>query len=124
MQNSKDGRMPDLIQYIGCCGAYCRTCRPFTKGFCKGCKLGYDKGTRVIDNARCKMKLCCFRERKFETCADCPDFDSCTIISGFFAKNGFKYKKYRQSLEFVRKNGYSEFIKSSDKWKGPYGKLD
>ena len=25
---------------IGCCGAYCKTCREFEKT-CKGCKLGY-----------------------------------------------------------------------------------
>jgi hypothetical protein len=124
MENSMDGKIPDPIKYIGCCGAYCRTCRPLTEGFCKGCKLGYDNAKRVIDNARCKMKLCCFKERKFETCADCPDFDSCKIINSFYNKNGFKYKKYKQSIEFIRKFGYSEFFKSADKWNGPYGKLD
>jgi len=116
--------MPDPLRYIGCCGAYCRTCRPFTEGVCKGCKPGYDNGTRVIDKARCRMKVCCFGERNFETCADCPDFDLCPIIAGFFSKTGYKYKKYRQSLEFIRKNGYSGFLKSSETWKGPYGKLD
>jgi hypothetical protein len=79
---------------------------------------------RVIDNARCTIKLCCFKERKFETCADCPDLETGKIISGFFAKNGFKYKKYKQSIDFIRKKGYSEFFKSSDTWKGAYGKLD
>lgn len=113
----------DLEKYIGCCGAYCRTCRPYTEGFCKGCKVGYDSGKRDIDNARCKMKICCFKERKLETCADCPDFDSCKIIARFYEKNGFKYKKYKQSVEFIRKNGYSEFFKLADTWKGPYGKL-
>jgi hypothetical protein len=118
------GKMPVPVKYVGCCGAYCRTCRPFIEGSCKGCKLGYDDGVRDINNARCAMKLCCFSDRKFETCADCPDFDSCTIISGFFAKNGYKYRKYRQSLEYIRKHGYPEFFRVSERWKGPYGKLD
>jgi hypothetical protein len=95
-----------------------------TEGFCKGCKLGYDNAKRVIDKAKCKMKLCCFKERKFETCADCPDVDSCKIINSFYEKNGFKYKKYKQSIEFIRKYGYSEFFKSADRWKGPFGKLE
>jgi hypothetical protein len=77
-----------------------------------------------IENARCTMKLCCFKERKFETCADCPDLDSCKKISSFFNKNGFKYKKYKQSIDFIRKYGYSAFFTSADKWKGPYGKYD
>jgi len=116
--------MPDSIKYIGCCGAYCRTCRPYKEGSCKGCKIGYDNGKRSLDQARCTMKLCCFKERQLETCADCVVFDSCKILSTFFAKNGFKYKKYKQSLEFIRKKGYGEFFTSAERWKGPYGKLD
>ena len=111
-------------KYIGCCGAYCRTCKPLNEGVCKGCKLGYDTGERDISKAKCSIKLCCFRERKFETCADCPEFESCNIIGGWFSKNGYKYKKYKQALEFIRKNGYSEFFKLADKWKNAYGKLD
>jgi len=123
METSHNDPIPDPVKYIGCCGAYCMTCRPFTEGFCKGCKLGYENKKRSIDNARCKIKLCCFRDRKFETCADCAYFDSCILISSLYDKNGFKYKKYKQNNEFIRKNGYSAFFKSADTWKGPYGKL-
>ena len=70
------------------------------------------------------MKVCCFKERNFETCADCPDYPSCGIIQGFYNKKGYKYKKYRQSIEFIRKKGYNNFIKIADNWKGPYGKFD
>jgi len=38
-------------------------------------------------------------------------------------KNGYKYGKYKQSMDFIRENGYDEFTKIADKWKGPYGKL-
>ena len=123
MERSKIDHIPDSVKYIGCCGAYCRTCRAFMEGFCKGCKLGYENGKRNIDNARCKIKLCCFRERKFETCADCADFNSCMIISRLYEKKGYKYRKYKESIEFIRKEGYAAFFKSADLWKGPYGKL-
>ncbi|MBN1195433.1 MAG: DUF3795 domain-containing protein [Methanomicrobiaceae archaeon] len=110
-------------RFVGCCGAYCRTCRPFIEGTCKGCKLGYDTGERDIIRAKCPMKACCFRERQHETCADCPDYATCTIISDFYAKKGYKYKKYKESVEFIRKNGYKRFFEIANTWKGAYGRL-
>ena len=110
--------------YIGCCGAYCKTCKPFIEGFCKGCKLGYDTGQRDINRAKCKIKLCCFRDKKFHTCADCSDLDSCQTINSWYDKKSHKYKKYRQANQFIKKNGYSKFIKLAEKWKNAFGKLD
>ena len=37
-------------------------------------------------------------EREVNTCADCPDYAECRIIQAFFAKNGYKYRKYRSVL--------------------------
>ena len=115
--------MEKQARYIGCCGAYCKTCKPFIEGACKGCKLGYAEGKRDIGKAKCRMKVCCFGKRKLETCADCPDCAKCEILRKFYGKNGFKYKKYGQAIEFIRKNGYAKFLKSASKWKGAYGKL-
>jgi hypothetical protein len=110
---------------IGCCGAYCKTCRTSATGnHCRGCKLGYGKGERDINKARCRIKVCCFKERKLETCADCPDYSTCEIIYSFHDKSGYKYKKYKQSIEFIKKNGYAKFIEMANDWNGPYGKLD
>jgi len=92
---------------IGCCGAYCKTCKPLIAGFCKGCKLEYAEGERDINKAKCKMKVCCFKKRRLETCADCPDYPSCPIIQKFHNKKPVKYKKSKQSIEFIRKNGYA-----------------
>ena len=114
----------DPIRFIGCCGAYCKTCKPFIEGFCKGCKLGYAEGERDIKKAKCSMKVCCFRERELETCADCPDYGSCPTIQNFHNKKPFKYKKYKQSIEFIRNNGYERFITMADGWKNAYGTLD
>ncbi|OFW59957.1 MAG: hypothetical protein A2V52_00370 [Actinobacteria bacterium RBG_19FT_COMBO_54_7] len=112
----------DIIK-IGCCGAYCKTCPEFVKERCPGCKLGYESGKRDISKIRCKIKACCFRERGFQTCADCPDYSACETIHGLYAKNGYKYKKYQQAMEFLRKNGYSGFIAASRNWKCQYGKF-
>jgi len=70
------------------------------------------------------MKVCCFREKQLETCADCPEYLKCEIIRCFHSKKGFKYKKYKQSIEFIRENRYLTFIKFADEWNGPYGKLE
>lgn len=112
------------LREIGCCGAYCRTCLTSVPGgICRGCKLGYEDGERDINKAKCKIKVCCFRDKQLETCADCGDYLTCNIIQGFYLKNGYKYGKYKQSMDFIRENGYDEFTKIADKWKGPYGKL-
>jgi hypothetical protein len=109
--------------HIGCCGAFCGTCPALRDGACRGCKLGYGPGERDIDRAKCRIKLCCFRDRGFQTCVDCPDFASCGIIRGWLEKKAWKYRKYRESLEFIRDFGYAAFLAEAETWKGPYGRL-
>jgi len=110
---------------IGCCGAYCHSCRAATTGAnCRGCKLGYENGARDINKARCQIKLCCFRDRGLETCADCPDYQNCALIQGFYNKTGYKYQKYQHSIEFIKEKGYTVFLDIASKWRGPYGQLD
>lgn len=118
-----DSSLATRVKLIGCCGAYCKTCRPFKEGYCKGCKLGYGEEKRNIKDAKCKMKVCCFK-KNLETCADCSDYLECKIILNFHSKKGYKYKKYKQSIEFIRKNGYAEFLKAVSKWKCAYGGLE
>ena len=120
---AKDGDIASQRISVGCCGAYCKTCRPFKEGYCKGCKLGYKDGKRNIKDAKCKMKVCCFK-KNIETCADCFDYPECKIILEFHSKNGFKYKKYEQSIEFIRQNGYAEFLRMASRWDYAYGSLD
>jgi hypothetical protein len=70
------------------------------------------------------MKICCIGKLGSScTCADCPDCSCCNILQEFYGKNGYKYKKYRESLEFIRANGCSAFLPIAKKWKGPYGSL-
>lgn len=69
------------------------------------------------------MKVCCFRDRQLETCADCPEYPVCERIQAFQSKKGYKYRKYRESMEFIRKRGYPAFLRIADTWNGAYGKL-
>ena len=66
---------------IGCCGAYCGTCREYLKT-CKGCKPGYLDGSRDLNRARCKMKKCCLTKGHI-TCADCEEYEHCETVQAF-----------------------------------------
>jgi hypothetical protein len=111
------------IPEIGCCCAYCRTCRAFRAGQCKGCKLGYDDGSRDIRRAKCTMKVCCMTQKQLPTCADCPDFDSCTVLQSWYGKAAGKYRRYAASAHYIREHGYRSFMKIADKWKDACGQL-
>jgi hypothetical protein len=117
-------KMDNPKRYIGCCGAYCRTCKPFNEGYCKGCKIGFDTGERDIDKAKCKIKLCCFRDKKLDTCSDCDEINNCRILGSWYAKSGSKYKKYKEAIYFIREHGYLDFIYIADKWKNAFGKYN
>ena len=115
---------------IGCCGAYCKTCieewqkkKYPDERTCRGCKLGYESGERDISKAKCKIKVCCFKEKRLETCADCPDYP-CEILDEFWSKKGWKYQQQKKQLEFIRQNGYEKFLVQANNWKGPRGKLE
>jgi len=119
MANEEDPRL-----LVGCCGAYCKTCKVLNEGACQGCKLGYGNGERDIGKSKCKIKVCCFRDMKLMTCADCPKLDTCATANEFYGKNGYKYKKYRQAIDFIRKNGYARFVDMAVGWTGAYGKYE
>lgn len=106
---------------IGCCGAFCGTCPVIKENHCKGCKLGYQNGARDISKAKCKIKVCCI-QKELNSCAECQEFNSCKVITGFYAKNGYKYKKYKEAIEFIRSNGYDKFLEIANTWSRQYGK--
>ena len=110
------------IEEIGCCGAYCGTCRVFKEKTCQGCKVGYERGDRNILKAKCKMKVCCI-SKKQPSCADCDEYGTCSILNDFYRKNGYKYKKYKQALDYIRAYGYDSFLEIADKWNNAYGKF-
>ncbi|MBN1533834.1 MAG: DUF3795 domain-containing protein [Spirochaetes bacterium] len=113
----------DDATLLGCCGAYCKTCRAFGDGACRGCTIGYDDGSRDLSRARCVMKICCIG-KGYVSCADCPDLGSCERLQAFFAKKGYKYGKYREALMFIRKHGYERFFSIANGWRMQYGKYE
>ncbi len=106
---------------IGCCGAYCKTCKEFRNDRCRGCKIGYTDGKRDIKKAKCKMKVCCIG-KGFNSCADCEIYNTCEIIQGFYRKKSYKYRKYEEATLFIREKGYTKFLAIADGWKNQYGK--
>ncbi len=108
---------------IGCCGAYCRTCRPFAAQQCRGCKLGYATLERDLSKAKCKIKICCLN-KQLSSCADCAEYPGCEIITNFHDKQGQKYGKYRQAISYIRDNGYDAFLAVADHWKNAHGRYN
>jgi hypothetical protein len=108
---------------IGCCGAYCKTCREYFKKRCKGCKTGYIDGSRDINKAKCKIKICCLKI-KFCSCSDCKKNQFCQTLNSFYKKNGYKYRKYQEAINFIMRNGYENFVVIANKWNEQYGKYE
>ena len=106
---------------IGCCGAVCGTCRPFRENQCKGCKIGYIDKSRDLKKARCGIKVCCIK-KTLTTCADCTDRLSCSNLSAWHGKKGYKYGKYKQAIEYIAENGYKKFLSMAGGWNNAYGK--
>lgn len=123
MKRTSDVHDASEVRLIACCGAYCRTCRSFVLGSCRGCKLGYDEGERDIARARCKIKLCCLGTKNLETCAACAEYDACRTLAAFHGKKPKEYRGYRESLDFIRANGYPEFITGARDWTNACGEL-
>lgn len=115
--------MEKAENYIACCGCYCKTCKAFIDMSCPGCLIGYEKQERDINKAKCKIKICCYKEKKLLTCAECDHYCTCTIISERFKIGSRDNKKCLEALEYIRNNGKDNFINKADKWKGPFGKL-
>ena len=87
----------------------------------KDVKIGYENGEREISKAKCKIKVCCIRN-KHQSCADCKEYNSCGTVNDFYNKNGYKYGKYKQATEYIRRYGYEAFLEIADKWKNAHGK--
>lgn len=109
--------------YIGCCGTYCKTCKAFVNGSCKGCKIGYDTKERDINKAKCKIKICCLKEKKLVSCADCKQFSDCGIFNTKFKIGTRDNRKCQESLNFIKNEGYDKFLLKAKNWKSHIGKL-
>lgn len=116
--------MDQAKDYVTCCGCYCKTCKPYIDGFCKGCKLGYRAGERDINKAKCKIKICCFKGKKLETCADCESVSNCEIFNNRFKVGTRDNERLQEALKYIKDHGYDKFIEKAKKWTSYAGKLD
>lgn len=114
---------PNDTLLLGCCGAYCRTCRVYGEHLCRGCKTGYASGERELPKAKCKIKVCCIGKGR-ASCADCPEYPACGTIQPFHSRPGYKYRKYREAILFIRKHGYGAFFRIANGWTMQYGRYD
>jgi len=101
---------------VGACGLSCGLCpRYHTEGKsrCPGC-CGpdfwevYATGDGFI--------TCCVREKKLETCAQCPDWRSCQRVTRNLeaAKRRDSFISYRplaDNFTFIEENGIEEFVR-------------
>jgi hypothetical protein len=88
-----------------------------------GCKIGFEGTERNINASKCNIKLCCFRDNNFETCAECSKMDYCSILEKWHNKNNGKYRKYKELLEYIKNNGYEKFTEIANNWKNEFGEI-
>lgn len=63
-----------------------------------------------------RMRLSKKASPDFSENADCPEYDCCAALREFFGHSGYKYSRYRQTLEFIRGNGHEAFMKAVEDW--------
>ena len=51
-----------------------------------------------------------------------PEAEACGILGEFHGRNGEKYRKYRQAIQYIRRFGYPAFFAVADGWKDAKGK--
>ena len=65
---------------------------------CKGC---WSEDTIFIGCSNCPIRKCC-KEKGFNTCASCKEYNTCRMLNGFFSVPNHQYAK--KNLEKIRRN--------------------
>jgi putative transcriptional regulator len=65
-------------------------------------------GKRDLGKAKCRIKVCCFRERGLETCADCCGFP-CEILGEFWSRKGWRTNSTQNSSSSSGNTGTRRF---------------
>jgi hypothetical protein len=69
--------MKDQIQELAPCGVFCGACPSFQKT-CFGCSSA-SKEQRRTSWMSCKIRKCCFEQKRYQYCAECAEFPCETI---------------------------------------------
>jgi hypothetical protein len=59
------------------------------------CKIGFNTGERDNREAKCRIKIYCPKDIKFNTCDDCSKFELCDSIYNWHVMKGYLKKKYK-----------------------------
>lgn len=101
--------------FIGACGLDCGLCPRYHASGpsrCPGC-AGRDFEQK---HPRCGFITCCVEQKHLETCAQCPDWESCDrvnrIIEGAKLGDSFiSYQSLANNYALIQKNGIEEFVR-------------
>ena len=98
-----------IFPIVGCCGLDCGLCpRYYTEGKskCNGCGSEYSYAA-----VSCKIFKCCFKEKNFETCAECNDF-LCSRFTGVWEDydSFLTHTKMFSNLSYIREKGLTEHV--------------
>jgi len=50
------------------------------------------------------------RSEEAGTCAECKEYEDCHMLAEFHGKKPHEYRKFRESFDYIRANGYGEFL--------------
>ena len=56
--------------------------------------------------------LACAKERGYKTCAECPEYETCEILRGFYASGD--YESARKTLERIREIGIDGWVEEQE----------
>ncbi len=99
---------------VGFCGLLCAQCGAYRKGRCPGCKAGGGfKG--------CKVRNCA-KERGYDTCASCPESESCRKLDNFVSRLfGWFFGTDRMgNLREIREQGLDGFLETRSRQTGEH----
>ena len=99
---------------VGACGLECGLCPRYHTGGssrCPGC-CGGDFGQK---HPSCGFITCCARQRGFEVCAQCDDWETCermkrNLKAAERVDSFISYRRLAANLAFIRENGLEAFV--------------
>jgi len=101
------------LNAVSCCGIYCGACPSFLKKSCFGCR-SKDKTQKRKSKWGCKIRNCCFNEKKLHFCFDCDDYackDLAHLRNSHLEDPKYEYRhKMLFNLVRISKIGLSEWL--------------
>lgn len=106
------------------CGVYCGACPSFEKS-CYGCSSEDDAKNKRKSRCSCKIRMCCYNEKKVNFCFECTDFPCGKIHKKLIKSHpGDPRYKYRHELEDIctefKEKPMDEFLQNQkERWLCP-----